>query len=108
VAAQTVTDAKETVMKTFSDPSRLLLQGNSRIPAMILVLAIGFAGGALVVYQSTKAKPPPPIQADGVVLSESTRSVLKKLRAPVAVRFYSLSGAEPVPEDLRNLTARVN
>jgi hypothetical protein len=95
-------------MKTFSNSSRWRLQGNSRIPVMLLALALGFAGGALVVYQGTKAKPPEPIPAERIVLSESTRSVLKKLRAPVEVRFYSLSGAEPAPEDLRNLTARVN
>jgi hypothetical protein len=109
-AEQTATNAKQDAMiKNLSASSGSRQQGNFRVIVMVVLgLAIGFAGGALVVYQSTKAKAPGPIKEPAVVLSGSTKAVLRQVTAPVEVRFYSLFGAENASEDLRGLMVNVN
>lgn len=73
----------------------------------LVVLVLGFAAGALVVYQSAKAPKPPALAEAASTLSESTHAVLSRLRQPVELRLYVLFADDNIPAALREHSARV-
>jgi len=74
----------------------------------LVVLVIGFAAGALVVYRSAKPPTPPVTSEDKLTLSESTKAVLSRLSQPVELRLYVLFADDNVPASLREHSAYVN
>jgi hypothetical protein len=83
-------------------------QGSTRaILLMLLVLTIGFAGGALVVYRMTASKKPTPVAENELTLSESTRAVLSQLKAPVEVRFFALFGGDVAATNLQEFALEI-
>lgn len=74
----------------------------------LVVLVIGFAAGALVVYRSTKAPTPPPVAENKLTLSESTLAVLGRLNQPVDLRLYMLFADDNIPASFREHSVRVN
>lgn len=74
----------------------------------LVVLVIGFAAGALVVYRSIKAPSPLPVTESQFTLSENTIAVLSRLTQPVELRLYVLFADDNIPARLREHSARVN
>ncbi|MBC8095514.1 MAG: Gldg family protein [Akkermansiaceae bacterium] len=85
-------------------------QGQSRISLLLVaLLCAGLGAGAVLLWRGAQTiKPADEINLTTSVLSESTRSVLKNLKAPVEVRFYSLLDATSVSDSVREFSGRVD
>ena len=86
-------------------------RGGASPLVLLLVLLIGLAVGALLVYQTTKspaAKPQAEPSSSQVNLSESTKAVLARLDSPVELRLYVLFSDDNASPALREHAARVN
>ena len=84
-------------------------QGSARtILLSLVILVIGFAAGALVIYRATKAPSPPPATESKPTLSESTLAVLSRLSQPVDLRLYVLFADDNIPARLREHSVRLN
>lgn len=89
-------------------PATFPVRANARLVTLILVLIVGAVVGALAVYLSSKRKPHTPVAEVDSTLSESTLKVLRQLRQPVEVRFYSLFEKADSAAAWRTLAAEVN
>jgi hypothetical protein len=88
-------------------------RGNSRIVILTLALCLLAVGaGVLWFYGTTKRGTADASgQADGqqhIVLSDSTRTVLKRLDSPVQIRFYALLDPASVPVSVQALAEQVD
>ena len=93
-----------------ADPS-LTRQANTRIFVLLAVLLLGTVGSALLAYRLAKPKPvepPAPAAAPRIILSESTKAALGRLRAPVTVRFYMLFDAATAATNLRDFASHAD
>lgn len=90
-------------------PSRTAEQGSTRMAVLGLVcLAAGFAGGAFWYPRSTQKAPKAEAGAGAAIqLAAGAKSILKRMEAPVEIRFYSLFTEEPAAESGRLFAGRV-
>jgi len=85
-----------------------------RVQPLVLVLVLAFlilgiVVGAFWYYRAAHARDLAADAVDaGIRLSDSTRTVLKRLDSPVEIRFYSLLDEEDKHDSLRDFTGRVN
>ena len=93
-----------------SNAPRLGEQGNAHPAALLLVFfLLGLGAGAYWHYRATK--PAPVVESDGqknIVLSDSTKAVLRRLESPVEIRFYSLLDPATVSEPVQAFARRVD
>ncbi len=87
-------------------------QGNARTTSLMLgCVLVGVALSAIWFYrtshQGTGVTPGPSERTETPGLSEGTRAVLRRLDAPIELRFYSLLDAPRVPESLKAFAERV-
>ena len=87
----------------------LVVKNFSIIPVVCCLLALLIGG--LWFYRSPKRTPDASVQADGqqpIALSDSTRTVLKRLDSSVHIRFYALLDPASVPASVQALAERVD
>ena len=112
----TQTSTKYTTMRQpvanliHSNAPRLGEQGSARTAALLLVFfLLGLGAGAYWYYRATK--PAPVVESDGkknIVLSDSTKAVLRRLPSPVDIRFYSLLDPATASDPLPGFARRVD
>jgi hypothetical protein len=81
-------------------------QASARAAALVLVVFLaGLVAGAYLYRRAS----PKNLNAtnQGVVLSDSTKAILKQLDSPVEIRFYALLDPATVPESLRAFATRL-
>src|SRR6266576_3516443 len=93
-----------------SNAPRLGEPGNARTAVLLLVFfLLGLGAGAYWHYRATK--PAPVVEPDvqkNIVLSDSTKAVLRRLESPVEIRFYSLLDPASVPGSVQQFAAYVD
>lgn len=88
-------------------------QASARIIVLVLVFfLLGIAAGAFLIYRGASSGTANAGREAGgeqlVVLSESTKAVLKRLDSPVEIRFYSLLDPASVPDSSQAFAKRVD
>ncbi|MDO8624670.1 MAG: Gldg family protein, partial [Candidatus Diapherotrites archaeon] len=80
-----------------------------RIVLVVLtVFVLGIAAAALTYFVSRQRTSNADDGSKRPLLSESTKSVLRRLNSPVEIRFYSLLDPASVPESLKSFARRVD
>jgi len=93
-------------------PAQSRRQSGNRASARIVVLVVvafvlGLACGGYFYFRKVKSEMPAAEQPVGVVLSDSTRTILQRLDSPVDIRLYAPSDLATLPDSLSAFTARV-
>lgn len=101
------------ILTTNSSPALPRTQSSNHAGARIVVLVVvafvlGLACGSYFYFRKVKSEAPPTEQPVGVVLSDSTRTILQRLDSPVDIRFYSPSDPAALPDSLSAFAARVS
>lgn len=100
---------KRTMKVQFPRSIRFQKPANARAGLLIFLgLIFGSAGGGLMVYRVLQKKPPAPAVENLPTLSESTRTVLGELKAPVEVHFYALFGGDAAASRLSGFATNIN
>jgi len=79
--------------------------------ALVVALALLFAGGVLLYWRVSESPRPPETSAVARPVSgltEATKAVLRRLDVPVEIRFYSIWGGGPVDAELEAFAGRVS
>jgi hypothetical protein len=91
-------------MKEISSPTR---PRKARIGVVVAIIILAALGGiAFQHYRSVQAQKA--AAAEAVTLLPSTEAVLKGLKSPLEIHFYSLLDPASTPESLRAFSERVN
>lgn len=84
-------------------------QGSTRAALLIFLgLILGSAAGGLAVYRLMTKAPAHATTETEVTLSDSTRTVLGELKAPVEVHFYALFGGDAAASQLSGFTKKID
>jgi hypothetical protein len=90
-------------------PDRANEQGSTRLITLALAcFLLGTAVSALWFYRNAnRGSSSTSETARGAILSESTKSVLQRLQAPIEIHYYSLLDPATVPDSVRAFAERV-
>ena len=90
-------------------PRRHGQQAGARLALLaLLFLVLGFAGGAYWRYRAANPSAGDADAGPSTALSDATIAVLKRLDAPVEIRFYSLLDPAGASDSLRDFSRRVD